>query len=177
MEIFRVHISDILARRAILDVMNVHHNGRIRQSILDFYRRDWRVFNCRKKSGGEVLLLVAIEDGIPIGMSACAIPRKDSKCWFSTTIVRSGFRRSGVGKLLLQAKLDYIMDEHWMHSLEAFVSNSHPAGLALCESAGMKMTGTGKRNRGEGKKPTEFSIFTRESRHKFRFSRLFDGVV
>lgn len=158
-EIVRSHVGDYLSSSAIRHVLNQGHDKRIRQSILDFYRNDWKVFNNRKKSGGEILFLIAIGDSLPVGISACAIPRKDNKVWNSMTVVHPENRRKGIGRMLLKAKLDSISDDYPNHVLKTFVSKKNEPSLKLCVSSGLHIVGEGFRKR-EGKESTEFYVLS-----------------
>lgn len=158
-KIFRTHVGDLLTASTIQGVMNHGHDGRIRQSTLDFYRQKWRKFNKRKKSGGEILFLVAIGDNEPVGMSACALPRRDNKVWNSLTVVHPNHRQNGMGSLLLRAKIDCINDLYPNHYLKTFVSKQNEQSIKLCKSAGLNVVGEGLRER-EGKDPTEFFVFS-----------------
>lgn len=157
-EIVRVHISDNMAFSTVMGILNHGHEGRIRQKTLDFYRHTWRLFNKGKKSGGEILFLIAMIDNEQVGMSACAIPRKDENVWHSITVVHPNFRRQGVGQTLLAAKMLIMKRDYPEWILRTFVSKANEPSVNMCKSVSMEIVREGVRTR-ENKEPTEFFVF------------------
>jgi GNAT superfamily N-acetyltransferase len=94
-----------MARNAVVRVLNQHHSKRIKQTNLDFYRHDYAKFVSMKQFGGEILFIIALKDGSPVGISACSIARKTGNASRSITVVNKNFRRNGIGKMLLAAKV------------------------------------------------------------------------
>jgi hypothetical protein len=159
LDIVQVHPSDGVAKEALVRVLNQHHSGKIRQNCLDFYRHDYRTFIQKKTAGGEIVLLVGIEENVPIAVSACAILRKENRAINSLTIVDSDNRRRGIGQAMLSAKL---LTLSWIYpsvDFTTYVGLKNQLGVKMCDAVGLYRIGKGTRKR-EDKKPTNFLIFS-----------------
>ncbi len=157
MHIFQVHIGDTLARKSIYSALNPGHEGKIRQKTLDFYRNR---YSYKLKNGWSIIFIIAIpkEEQEPIAISACAVGRKTKRFKHSLTIVNPNYRRIGVGKTVLRAKLDVL--KSWFPDVKykSFVNMDNAPSIALCNSSNLYISGEGTRER-QDKDPTDFYIF------------------
>lgn len=155
--IVQVNIGDSIARRAIFGVLNPGHNGKIKQSVLDFWRVKYEKF-ARRKAGGETIFLVAIKNSTAIGISCAAILDEPIRCFNSMTVVHTPLRKSGIGVGLLSAKIKLLSTRYAGCPLSAFVSKKNIAAVKMCVAADMRIIREGRRER-DGKEATEFYEF------------------
>lgn len=157
-KIIRVHSGDLLARQSINTIMNPGHDGRVRQSILSFYREGFR--NFLDKTTGDVLFLLALLDSSPVGMSSCQIIYNRKRNYKSTTIVNPEYRRLGAGKMLLETKIEMLKVFFPTIQHLSFVSKENESAVMMCKSSGLKIVDEGKRNR-EDKEPTSYFVMSK----------------
>ena len=156
--IIQIHSEDFLAKRAIYDVLNRNHDGRIRQEVLDFWRQGCSRFISHER-GGDVIFLVALsEDGI-VGLSCAAILRDSRRCFNSLTVVSRNSARQGIGTNLLKAKVALLKIRYPKSSLLSHVSKTNEPSIKMCTSSGLNIIGEGIRER-DGKEPTEFYVLS-----------------
>lgn len=140
-EILCINPDDTIAKRAIFDVLNLHHDGRIKQTTLDF----WRLYNYP----GNSIFLVASEDNKLCAISCVAI--NDTKSMHSITVVANHYRKTGIGKSILSKKLAILNKFYPEVSFRTFVAISNEASTMTCISSGLVIIGTKSRTRLDGK--------------------------
>jgi GNAT superfamily N-acetyltransferase len=154
----QIHPSDGLARQAVLEVLNRNHDKRIRQSCLDFWRRDYKTFTTNK-NGGDAIFIVAMDDSGIVGISCAAILRRSRRCFNSMTVVSRKHRKKGIGKKLLKAKLKLLKSRYPKAFLVTGVSDSNKPGLKICSAANLEVVSEGQKER-EGKEPTKYYVLS-----------------
>lgn len=157
MRILQVHPGDYLARNAVRDVLNRHHDKRIKQKTLDFYRT---TFINALNDGGSVIFLVGFDDdGVPIAISAIANVEDGKYAKHSITVVDSTARKKGLGKKILSAKMNIFRNISPSKTYRGYVNKNNEQSIKMCSSVGLIISGEGARDRGEDREPTEFFIF------------------
>lgn len=149
LDVIQVHPGDGLARNAIVHVLNRHHSRRISQANLDFYRHEYKKFMAMKKDGGEILFLIALKNCYPIGISCCTISRRTGNASRSITIVDTRYRKIGLGKMLLAAKIALLSWQYTGVALNTFVSKENVAAIKMCEANKMFLLSESVKERGD----------------------------
>lgn len=164
--IVQIHPNDSLARRAVFDILNRHSDKRIRQAVLDFWRRDYTDF-IKHKRGGDTIFLVDFRQRGIVGISCAAILRNSRRCFNSLTVVSRNHRNNGIGTNLLKSKIRLIETRYSDSFLVTYTSKANKHSIKMCESAGLHIIDEGRRER-EDKEPTEFYVLCNRPTYKAR---------
>lgn len=157
-QIVQVHPDDELARRSIYEVLRSGHRGRIRQGVLDFWRRDYSKFIAKAK-GGDVVFLLALSGPNLVGMSCAAILKKSRRCINSMTVVADEYTKNGIGTSLLRSKIHLLNIRYPNAFLVTYVNKKNAASLKMCERAGLSVISEGTRER-EDKEANVFYVLS-----------------
>lgn len=160
-DLIQVHPKDGLAQNAVARVLNLHHGKRIKQSNLNFYRRDYDKFLNYKKIGGEVIMIVAMKNCAPVGLSCCSVSRVTGNASRSITVVDKRFRRHGIGKLLLSAKIGLLRWQYSGTHLTTFVAKDNDSAIRICEENKLHLVSEQTKQGEDGKEYTFFEYSTR----------------
>lgn len=165
----RVHPNERIVQHAVKTILDKNHEKRFKQQVLDFYRQDYTSVVNNHQTLDDVLMVLAIQDDIPVGLSACLILNKDKKIKDSITVVGAQYRKQGVGTKLLQSKV-LLLRKFYPHlTIKSFVNKSNEAGLKLCQKAGMSVRKNGKKviNAGSlSEKVIDYCIFGVQSDYR-----------
>lgn len=139
LDFVQLHPMDALARNALVRVINQHHSGRIKQENLDFYRHEYVKYLSFKKNGGEIIFIAALKNCSPIGVSCCSISRKTGNASRSITVVDKRFRKNGLGRALLAAKVSILKWQYPSSPLTTFAAKTNPASVKICEAINLHL--------------------------------------
>ena len=162
---------DAMARNAIVRVINQHHSGKIKQENLDFYRHHYSKYLAFKRDGGEILFFAALKNCTPIAVSCCSISRKTGNASRSMTVVDKRFRKNGVGKTLLAAKIAILKWQYPGVPLTTFAAKSNAASVRMCQSNQLHLQSEVSRTSEDGK-DIGFFRFSTVKEHDTIFEQL-----
>jgi GNAT superfamily N-acetyltransferase len=157
----RLHPNEQMVRNAVKLVLDKSHDRRFKQEVLDFYRRDLTRIVGNHQTLDDVLIVLAIRDDVPVGLSACTILNKEKKVQHSITVVDAAARKQGIGAGLLQSKLKLLSKFYPHITVKSFVNKANEGGVKLCQKAGLIVRKEGEKviDRGDGKKTIQYCIF------------------